>query len=164
MWGGQRALCGARELAGSARAQALEARVDWAAWALEQGVVSAAELEAPAAPALGGAQHFAAALGRLLDALLAHVHAAGEERAPPSARVDPALKRVALKALELSSKARLAALGRPPRGARWRWPTHAFAATESCSELVVMFDVNALQCYRRGGRAAIGCLTVPFTA
>jgi len=113
---------------------------------------------------LGGAQHFAAALGRLLDALLAHVHPAGEERAPPSARVDPALKRVALKALELSSKARLAALGRPPRGARWRWPMHAFAATESCSELVVMFDVNALQCYRRGGRAAIGCLTVPFTA
>jgi hypothetical protein len=106
MCGGQHELCGARDLAGSARAQALEARVDWAAWALEQGVVPAAELEAPAAPAPGGAQHFAAALGRLLDALLARARAAGGERAPAAARVDPALKRVALKALELSNKAR----------------------------------------------------------
>jgi hypothetical protein len=90
MCGGQRDLCGAHEPAGSACAQALEDRVDWAAWALERGVVSAAALEPPAAPAPGGDQHFVAALGRLLDALLARARArparSARRRRPGSTR------------------------------------------------------------------------------
>ena len=85
-------------------AQVLEARVDWAVWALDQGIVQAGELAPPAAPAAGQAAHVAAALQRFLEAALVAEDGAGGERRGAMLGLEHSMRRLAVRGLELLNK------------------------------------------------------------
>ena len=88
----------------TAAAQVLEAKVDWAVWALDQGIVQAGELAPPAAPATGQAAHVAAALQRFLEAALVADDGASDERRGAMLGLEHSMRRLAVRALELLNK------------------------------------------------------------
>ena len=88
----------------AAAAQVLEARVDWAVWALDQGIVQAGELTPPEPLAPGQAAHIAAALQRFLEAALVADDGAGGERRNALLGLEPSMRRLAVRALELLNK------------------------------------------------------------
>lgn len=85
-------------------AQVLEAKVDWAVWALDQGILQAGELAPPAAPAAGQAAHVAAVLQRFLDAALEAEDGDGGERRGAMLGAEHSMRRLAVRALELLNK------------------------------------------------------------
>ena len=78
--------------------------MDWAVWALDQGIVQAGELAPPEPLAPGQAAHIAAALQRFLEAALAADDGAGGERRNALLGLEPSMRRLAVKALELLNK------------------------------------------------------------
>lgn len=97
-------LSACRALSCAAAAQVLEAKVDWAVWALDQGIVQAGEVAPPAAPAAGQAAHVAAALQRFLEAALVADDGAGGDRRGALLGLKPSMRRLAARALELLNK------------------------------------------------------------
>ena len=78
--------------------------MDWAAWALDQGILASGELAPAAARAAGQPAHIAAALQRFLEAALVVEDSASGEGRGALVGLEHSMRRLALRALELLSK------------------------------------------------------------